>query len=104
MRRLKIELKDMEKALKRVKFEKQQLQNKLEEQKSEKEQLQKKLEEQNKSCKICNEPYNDTERETVKLECPHVFCKKCTIQVLSIGNSLCPYCRKYFKQFYPVKF
>ena len=56
-----------------------------------------------RSCKICNEPYNDAERETVKLECPHIFCKKCAIQFQRTCYSLCPFCRKFFGQFYPVK-
>ena len=106
-----MELKFTEKELKREKSEKQRLEKKLEVQKSEKQQLQKQnevlqglLADEMKSCRICNEPYNDTERETVKLECPHIFCKMCTIQVQRIGNSLCPYCRKPFGQFYPVKF
>ena len=100
------------KELKRVKLEKQRLEKKLDVQNSEKQELQKQFEilqdrladDGMKSCRICNEPYNDTERETVKLECPHIFCKMCTIQVQRIGNSLCPYCRKPFGQFYPVKF
>ena len=106
-----MELKFTEKELERVKSEKKQLEKKLKVQKSEKRQLQKQKEvlqgllaDEMKSCRICNEPYNDTERETVKLECPHIFCKMCTIQVQRIGNSLCPYCRKPFGQFYPVKF
>ena len=114
--RLKRELRSKETALTRAESDKEQLQKELDELKSEKKQLQKELKEQKealqdvldgdemRSCKICNEPYNDTERETVKLECPHVLCKKCTIQVQRIGNSLCPFCRKFFGQFYPVKF
>ena len=107
--RLKIDLRRVQTSLKRVESEKLQLQKESEEQRKV---LQDALDgdkhktelDEIKSCKICNEPYDDTERETVKLECPHIFCKKCAIQFKRSCNSLCPFCRKYFGQFYPVKF
>ena len=34
-----------------------------------------------KSCKICLEQFDDNEREAVKLECPHIFCKKCVKKI-----------------------
>ena len=107
---LREQLDESEKKVRKANFQLKGIGNQV---KESEEQLQKELVEKRnalqeldelKSCKICNELYNDTERETVKLECPHVFCKKCVIQFQQTCNSQCPFCRKFFGQFYPVKF
>ena len=34
-----------------------------------------------KSCKICMENFDDKENAPVKLDCPHIFCKKCVKKI-----------------------
>ena len=67
-----------------------------------------------KTCKICYSFYNENEKEPVKLDCKHVFCKACVIEIrrmvtvrpypwMPIPHPTCPLCRADFENFYPVQ-
>ena len=51
--------------------------------------------EQLSSCQICLERFDDNERTSVKLRCPHVLCKSCAH---ALEPKMCPFCRtKFYK-------
>ena len=44
-------------------------------------------------CNICNEEYNEKEREPLVFNCGHGFCKACVTEILKSQNKKCSVCK-----------
>ena len=52
-----------------------------------------------KECKICNEMFDNDERQPVKANCVHVYyCRACLESIATDGTGKCPTCRVSFRK------
>lgn len=54
--------------------------------------------ESNKSCVVCMNSFNETDRQNLVLHCGHDFCSSCLISLHESGRHKCPNCRADWAQ------